>query len=36
MLKLKSRGLGVTAIAAKLGCSRGTVYEALGEAGVYN
>ena len=29
MLKLKSRGLGVTAIAFKMGCSRGTVYKAL-------
>ena len=30
--QLKSQGLGVTAIAAKMGCSRGTVYKALGES----
>ena len=29
MLQLKAQGLGVTAIAAKMGCSRGTVYKAL-------
>ena len=28
----KVQGLGVTAIAAKIGCSRGTVYKALGES----
>ena len=31
-LQLKSQGLGVTTIAAKIGCSRETVYKALGEA----
>ena len=30
ILQLKSQGLGVTTIAAKIGCSRGTVYKALG------
>ena len=29
IMKLKSQGLGVTAIAFKMGCSRGTVYKAL-------
>ena len=32
ILQLKSQGLGVTAIAAKMGCSRGTVYKTLGES----
>ena len=32
ILQLKAQGLGVTAIAAKMGCSRGTVYKALGES----
>ena len=31
ILQLKAQGLGVTAIAAKTGCSRGTVYKALGQ-----
>ena len=31
ILHLKSQGLGVTTSAAKMGCSRGTVYKALGE-----
>ena len=32
ILQLKSQGLRVTAIAAKMGCSRGTVYKNLGES----
>ena len=32
ILQLKSQMLGVTTITAKVGCSRGTVYKALGEA----
>ncbi|MDT2079126.1 MAG: helix-turn-helix domain-containing protein [Planktomarina sp.] len=29
IVQLKSQGLGVTAIAVKIGCSRGTVYKSL-------
>ena len=31
ILQLKAQVLGLTAIADKMGCSRGTVYKALGE-----
>ena len=31
ILQLKAQGLGVTAIVTKMGCSKKTVYKALGE-----